>query len=85
MLKLGVIGTSTKENEKRIPIHPDHLPRLPEEVRRQLVFEKGYGAPFGISDAELISQTGGVATRHELLADLGTVVLPKPGLEDLKT
>ncbi len=85
MLKLGVIGTSKKENERRVPLHPDHLSRLPEDVRRQLIFEVGYGEPFGISDSDLASQAGGTATRHELLADLGVVVLPKPELEDLQT
>lgn len=85
MLKLGVIGTSRKENERRMPLHPDHLPRLSEKVRRQLVFEEGYGAPFGLTDAEIASQTGGIATRDQLLADLGTVVLPKPVVEDLET
>jgi len=44
-LRLGVIGTSRKEDEKRVPIHPDHLSRLPEDVRKQLIFEKGYGKP----------------------------------------
>ena len=85
MLKLGVIGSSQKANERRIPIHPDHLPRLPESVRRQLIFEKGYGASLGIADEEIARQTGGIATRRELLADLGAVVLPKPGVEDLET
>ena len=85
MLKLGVIGSSQKPNERRLPIHPDHLRRLSEPVRRQLVFEKGYGAPLGISDEEIARQTGGIATRHELLADLGAVVLPKPVVADLET
>ena len=85
MLKLGVIGSSRKANERRIPIHPDHLPRLPESVRRHLIFEKGYGASLGIADEEIARQTGGIATRRELLADLGAVVLPKPGVEDLET
>jgi len=84
MLKFGVIGTSRKEDEQRIPIHPDHLIRLTEKIRRQLIFEEGYGAPFGITDSELTAQSGGVATRHELLADLGNVILAKPVLEDLK-
>ena len=84
MLKLGVIGSSKKANERRIPIHPDHLPRLPELVRRQLIFEEGYGASLGIADDEIARQTGGIATRRELLADLGAVVLPKPGVEDLQ-
>jgi alanine dehydrogenase len=84
MQNLGVVGTSSKKNEKRIPIHPDHLPRLPEDLRRRLIFEEGYGAALGISDDEIARQTGGIATRHELLADLGAVVLPKPGVEDLE-
>ena len=85
MLKLGVIGSSRKANERRIPIHPDHLPRLTEAVRRQLIFEEGYGASLGIEDEEIARQTGGIATRQELLADVGAVVLPKPGVEDLET
>ena len=85
MLKLGIIGTSNKENEGRIPIHPDHLRRLPESVRRQLVFEQGYGSSLGVSDAEIAEQTGGMASRQELLAELGAVVLPKPTVPDLET
>ena len=84
MLKLGVIATSSKRNERRIPIHPDHFARIPESQRRQLIFEEGYGAPLGISDDEIALQTGGIATRHELLADLGAVLLLKPGVEDLE-
>ena len=83
-LTFGVIGTSKKEDEQRIPIHPEHLPRLPEQIRRQLIFEEGYGAPFGIADSEIAAQTGGVATRHEILADIGNVIIPKPVLADLQ-
>ncbi len=25
MVKLGVVGTPNKENERRVPLHPDHL------------------------------------------------------------
>ena len=49
-LTLGVIGTSRKEDEKRVPIHPDHLSRIPKDIRKQLVFEKGYGVPFDLDD-----------------------------------
>jgi alanine dehydrogenase len=72
-LTLGVIGTSKKEDEKRVPIHPDHLSRLPEDILKQLIFEKGYGEPFGLSDDFFIAQAGGVASRHELLTELGSV------------
>lgn len=83
-LKFGVIGTSKKENEKRIPIHPEHLSRLPGEVLKQLVFEEGYGDRFGLSDSEISARTGGVASRHELLAGLGHVILTKPVLSDFQ-
>ena len=83
-LTFGVIGTSRKEDERRIPIHPEHLIRLPEKVRRKLIFEKGYGTPFSITDSEMAEQSGGVASRHELLADLGNVILAKPMLKDFE-
>ena len=82
-LTVGVIGTSRKTDERRFPIHPEHLSRIPEPIRRQLIFEEGYGVPFGITDSEIAAQTGGIATRHELLADIGTVIIPKPVLADL--
>lgn len=80
----GVIGTSRMENEQRVPIHPKHLSRLPTELRQQLVFEQGYGEPFGIADSEIIAQCGGMATRHELLAEIGSVIISKPVQEDLQ-
>ncbi len=83
-LRLGVIGTSRKEDEKRVPIHPDHLSRLPEDVRKQLIFEKGYGKPFGLDDDFFISQAGGVASRHDLLTEIASVIIPKPVLADLQ-
>ncbi|WP_293266261.1 N(5)-(carboxyethyl)ornithine synthase [Neptunomonas sp.] len=82
-LMVGVIGTSKKEDERRFPIHPAHLSRVPEPVRRQLIFEEGYGAAFGITDAEIAAQTGGIATRHEILAVIGRVIISKPVLADL--
>ena len=83
-LTFGVIGTSKKEDEQRVPIHPEHLSRIPQEIRRQLIFEEGYGTPFGIADSEIAAQTGGVASRHELLAEMGTVIISKPVLADFQ-
>jgi len=84
LMKMGVIGTSKKEDERRVPIHPEHLERLPESIRRQLIFEKGYGAPFNIDDEEITELAGGIATRSELLSDIGSVIIAKPILSDLK-
>ncbi len=83
-LTVGVIGTSKKEDEKRVPIHPKHLSRIPEDICRQLIFEEGYGKPFGVTDSVIAAQTGGIASRHELLADIGTVIIAKPVLADLE-
>ena len=80
---MGVIGTSKKEDERRLPIHPEHLKRLPESIRRQLIFENGYGAPFNIADKEIAEQTGGMAARAEILSDIGSVIIAKPILSDL--
>lgn len=83
-LKMGVIGTSKKEDERRLPIHPEHLERLPENIRKQLIFEKGYGTPFHISDKEICDLSGGIATRSEILSNIGYVIIAKPVLADLK-
>ena len=83
-LTIGVIGTSKKEDERRFPIHPKHLSRIPEHLRHQLIFEEGYGEVFGVSDSEIAAQTGGIASRHELLANIGTVIITKPVLADLE-
>ncbi len=83
MNTIGVIGTSKKEDERRCPIHPEHLKRLPMEIRKQLIFEKGYGIPFNINDEEMESLSGGIASRNELLQDLGSTIIAKPVLSDL--
>lgn len=83
-IMMGVVGTSRKENEHRIPLHPDQLDRLPEGIRRQLVFEEGYGLPFGMPDRELAARSGGVASRQSLFSDIGNVLIPKPEPSDLR-
>ncbi|WGH76914.1 N(5)-(carboxyethyl)ornithine synthase [Tenacibaculum tangerinum] len=83
-LKMGVIGTSKKEDERRVPVHPAHLNRLPEHIRRQLIFEEGYGKPFNIEDKDISALTGGVASRGEILASIGCAIIAKPILSDFK-
>ena len=77
-LTLGVIGSSGKENEHRLPLHPDHLSRIPEELRRLITLEHGYGEFFRRSDAELAQHVAGFATREEILTGSDVVLLPKP-------
>ncbi|HEX4976684.1 MAG TPA: N(5)-(carboxyethyl)ornithine synthase [Nocardioides sp.] len=82
-LRLGVMGRSSKENERRLALHPQHLPRLPAEVRAQIYLEEGFGERFGVADRELAGQVGGVRTRTELLAECAVILQPKPLLDDV--
>lgn len=85
MLNIAVVGTSRKENENRVAIHPHHLFRIPEKLRQHIFFERGYGEPFDVTDAEIMAQCGGMVSRRELLEQDDTVLLiPKPVLEDLE-
>ena len=84
LLTFGVIGKSLKENEMRVPIHPEHLKRIPEKLRKQITFEEGYGMRFGIDDNTLARLSSGrVAFRDEILNDFDCVLIPKPLVTDL--
>jgi len=83
-LMLGVVATSSKPDERRLPLHPMHLDRIDEELRGQVVLERGYGEPFGLSDDQLAPLVGGFRSRHELLAAADVVLLPKPQVVDLE-
>ena len=81
---LGVIGTSAKENEHRLPLHPDHLTRIADELRRRITLEHGYGERFGYADQRPGAARGRVrAPREEILATSDVVLLPKPQLADV--
>jgi alanine dehydrogenase len=82
-LRLGVIGRSAKENEHRLPLHPDHLARLEPDLAARITLEEGYGATFGREDAELAPLVGGMASRAEILEQSDVVVLLKPQHEDV--
>ncbi len=82
-MKVAVIGTSKKENEKRVAIHPKHIAQIPECIRKELSFEKGYGIPFGISDETIARLTGNrLQGRSALLQNFRAVIIPKPVEED---
>jgi hypothetical protein len=49
---LGVIGSSAKENEHRLPLHPEHLPHLDADLRARITLEHGYGSRFGVADSD---------------------------------
>lgn len=63
LLRLGVVGSSAKENEHRLPLHPEHLPHLDADLRAQITLEHGYAAAFGVSDDALAAHVAGFASR----------------------
>lgn len=83
-LSLGLVATSRKPDERRLPIHPAHFDRLDPELRGRIFLERGYGERFGVSDAALATHVGGLRSRAELLGECDVVVLPKPMPEDLE-
>ncbi len=82
-LTLGVLATSAKENEGRLPIHPEHVDRIDADLRARIVLEHGYGERFGVSDEHLAPLVAGMAHRAEVIAGADIVLLPKPTLSDL--
>ncbi len=82
-LTLGVLGTSRKENERRLPLHPRHLDRIEADVRQRMFLEHGYGASFGAAEEELAALVGGMRSREELIAECDVLLLPKPTEQDV--
>jgi alanine dehydrogenase len=83
MLTLGVLATSRKPDERRLPLHPARLDRIEPEVRERMILETGYGERFGLSDDQLRPLVGGMASRRDLIAASDVVLLPKPQASDL--
>ena len=84
-LTLGAVGTSRKPDEHRLPIHPQHLRRIDDDLRRRIFVEHGYGQRFGVSDDRLAAEVGGLRSRDQLVEECDVVLLPKPVPEDLTT
>ncbi len=82
-LDLGVIAHTSKENERRLPLHPRHLERLTNAVRPHVFLEEGYGENFSYSDDELRPFVGGILPRAELIERCDVILLTKPQPADL--
>ncbi|HSH03471.1 MAG TPA: N(5)-(carboxyethyl)ornithine synthase [Anaerolineae bacterium] len=81
-MTLGVIGTSNKENEHRVPIAPGHFSLIAAALRKNIYVEAGYGEMFGVSDEEIGELVAGIRTREQLFAECDIILLPKPTKED---
>ncbi|WP_329323440.1 MULTISPECIES: N(5)-(carboxyethyl)ornithine synthase [unclassified Streptomyces] len=83
LLSLGVLASSRKENEFRLPLHPAHFDRVAPEVRARIFLEHGYGRRFGIEDAALLPLVAGLRSRERILAECDVLLLPKPTHDDI--
>ena len=83
-LSVGVVATSRKPDERRLPLHPAHLERIDADLRSRIFVERGYGERFGVSDDGLAGQVGGLRSRDELFEECDVVILAKPLAEDLR-
>ena len=82
-LTVGVVASSRKEHERRLPLHPRHLHEIDPKLRGRILLEEGYGEPFQVSDAELSGLVGGLLPRERLFEEADAVILPKPVAEDV--
>lgn len=83
-LNTAVFGTSRKQREKRLPIHPGQIEWIDEAVRKHLFFEEGYGRNFGVSDDEIVALSGGVYSKDQLYQEFDVAILAKPTVDDLQ-
>ncbi|MDP9166918.1 MAG: N(5)-(carboxyethyl)ornithine synthase [Actinomycetota bacterium] len=82
-LSLGIIAITHKENERRLPIHPEQLDRIDPDVISRIYLEQGYAQHSGISDDQLERSVAGVRTREQLIAECDVILLAKPDADDL--
>jgi len=82
-LSLAVMSRSNKKDERRLPIHPQHVERIDADLRRHIFLEQGYGQRFGVPDERLAPLVAGLLPRSRLIADCDVVLLPKPLPQDL--
>lgn len=82
-LSLGVMARSLKENERRLPLHPHHLGRMPDDVRDSVYLEHGYGDRFGVADDALKGLVAGFRTHEQLVEECDVILQPKPLLSEI--
>ncbi|MFC1648865.1 alanine dehydrogenase [Nanoarchaeota archaeon] len=81
-LTIGLVGTSTKENEKRVPIHPDHFLLIEKSIRKKMYIEEDYGKRFNVNDDVLKDLFAGVLSREELFQQCKIILIAKPTIHD---
>jgi len=83
LLTLGLLASSSMENEHRLPIHPRHLDRIEPDVRARMIVERGYADAFQLEPDYVEARVGRVAERAEVIERADVLLLPKPQAADV--
>nr|XP_012556004.1 serine-rich adhesin for platelets-like [Hydra vulgaris] len=75
--KLGIIGNSFKENEKRLPIHPADFSKIPKKYGSNIFIDKSYGKNFGYTDDQLKPFVGAILTKEEIYKSCDVLITLK--------
>lgn len=85
VMNIAVISSSNKVGEKRVPLHPEFLEMIDNDLIRHFVFETGYGKHYGVEDCVIESITGNMCKdKNTLLATCDKVIITKPTHEDVE-
>lgn len=77
-MKIGIIHSSNKENEKRYPLHIEQILKFSDEELSKLIFEENYPGINQIDQLRPIIKM----KREEVFSSCDLVVLPKPTEQD---
>jgi len=83
LLTLGILASSSMENEQRLPIHPHHLDMIAPDLRARMIVERGYGADFQLEPGYVESRVGRVADRSAVIETADVLLLLKPQAADM--
>jgi alanine dehydrogenase len=84
LLSVGIFGSSHKEHEQRVPIHPEQLDWIEPEARQHILLEENYGERFGLTDKQLATHVAGTLPRQQLFEQCDIMLIPKPVVSDLE-
>ncbi|MDN6747088.1 MAG: N(5)-(carboxyethyl)ornithine synthase [Brevibacterium sp.] len=84
LLTQGLLAGCSMDNERRLPIHPNHIDLIDPEVRARMIVERGYAADFQLEPGYIESRVGRVAERSEVIDSADVLLLPKPQAADVE-
>ena len=82
MLKLGIIGHSFKENEKRVPVHPNDFHKITERYREYIYIDHDYGINYGYSDEQLAPYVAGIINKEDMYKFCDVILVLKYTYDD---